>query len=156
VNEIFAESNVPNDEDTVHQRMRLEAETGKIWQEGCGDPNSTNQGRIYIDLAGWESHHETWEQANHEWIAEWRGRESGLRRAPAPSMRYPLAPTERCTPGEIPTSTPSPSPTPTPSATPEATPIPTPPPATPSGGPGTPGPTSSPTPEGAQDGRNGG
>jgi membrane peptidoglycan carboxypeptidase len=135
VNEVFAASNVPEQEDDLHVRLRIEAATGKIWQEGCGDSNSSAQGRIYLQLDGYEKDHPTWNRANQRWIETWRGRERQLSRSPAPPLGYALAPTEKCTPGEVPTSTPSPSPTPissptpTPAATPEGTPTPEPSPA---------------------------
>ncbi len=149
VTEVFSSSNQPSADDDIHQRFQIEAETGKIWQEGCGDKvegsGGATRGRVYLDLADYEEEHPTWEAANREWIDQWRGRERQLRRAPAPPLEVGLAPTERCTPGEVPTSTPSPSPsptieaTPTPAATVEPTIAPTPPP-----GPGSP--TPSPTP----------
>jgi membrane peptidoglycan carboxypeptidase len=148
ITEVFAESNQPEEEDTVHRRLRIEEETGKIWREGCGDfiETDSSTGRLYIDLGDYESEHETWDAANDEWIDRWRGREGALRRAPAPPLDAGLAPTEQCTPGEVPTSTPTPSPSPTPSATPLPTPVPTPVP-TPTPGPPTPQPpTPTPTP----------
>jgi membrane peptidoglycan carboxypeptidase len=132
VNEVFSANSVPDQEDDLHQRLRIETATGKIWQEGCGDSNSSAQGRIYLQLDGYEKDHPTWDRANARWIDKWRGRERQLPRSPAPPLGYALAPTEKCTPGEIPTSTPSPSPTPipsptpTPAATPEVTPVPSP------------------------------
>ncbi|HET6381394.1 MAG TPA: transglycosylase domain-containing protein [candidate division Zixibacteria bacterium] len=170
VTEVFAASNVPTQRDTVHRRLRIEAETGRIWQEGCGDfeteapsgePDpSAEPGepvpaeRVYIDLSSWEDHHPTWDAANEAWIEQWQGRENQLRRAPAPPLGAPLAPTETCVPGEVPTSTPRPSdtPTPLPSPTPEETAEPTasatpgpPPPPTPAL---TPSATPAPTPDG--------
>jgi membrane peptidoglycan carboxypeptidase len=140
VTEVFAESNVPQQEDIIHQRLRIEAETGKIWREGCGDSSSSAQGRIYLVLGDYEKDHPTWRRANDRWIEQWRGHERQLPRTPAPPLDYPMAPTEKCTPGEVPTSTPSPSPSPTPLATPSPTPAITPEPtATP--GPPTPTPT---------------
>jgi membrane peptidoglycan carboxypeptidase len=124
VTEIFAASNVPTQIDDLHERLRIEDATGKIWQEGCGDSNSSPQGRIYLQLDGYEKDHPTWNRANERWIDRWRGRERQLPRSPAPPLGYALAPTEKCTPGEVPTSTPSPSPTPIPSPTP--TPLATP------------------------------
>jgi membrane peptidoglycan carboxypeptidase len=147
VSEIFMSSNQPAQPDTIHQRLVIEEETGKVWQEGCGDkaggPNSN--GRIYLVLDGYEADHPSWQSANEAWLATWRGRETRLGRSPAPPLLAPFAPAEECTPGAVPTSTPSPSPTPLPTATPEATPEPTLLP-TPTPGPGTPGPTPSPTP----------
>jgi membrane peptidoglycan carboxypeptidase len=157
VTEVFRSDNAPTTPDSVHREIRIEAETGRIWQEGCGDfetvPPSATPGpseepappeareELMIDLLGWEEERPTWESANREWIADWSGREDELNgsvRVPYPGpLDAPLAPTEECTPGEIPTSTPTPtaSPTPTPSPTPSPTPIDTPiptlPPVTP-------------------------
>jgi membrane peptidoglycan carboxypeptidase len=142
VSEIFDEVNQPEDEDTVHQRLRIEAETGKIWQEGCGDQAAGSAfGRIYLVLGDYEAAHPPWQKADDAWINEWRGRERALGRSPAPPLGVALAPTQKCTPGAVPTSTPTPSPSPTPAPTPEATiePTPTPPP-----GPPTPTPSSTP------------
>ena len=149
--EVFAESNQPSQEDNVHRELRIEVETGKIWQEGCGDfatvvpsgspdpsaapaPPEADE-KVLIDLNDLEENFPTWQAANRAWIERYAGgNESSLRRAPAPPLDAPLAPTEECTPGEVPTSTPSPSPSPTPSPTPEETPTPgptpTPPPVT--------------------------
>ncbi|HEX5578431.1 MAG TPA: transglycosylase domain-containing protein [Candidatus Limnocylindria bacterium] len=143
VTELFATSNQPQQEDTVHERFQIEAESGRIWQEGCGDVRETASaaGNIYLDLVGWERAQPTWERANRRWIERWRGNEGSLGRSPAPRLDARLAPTERCTPGEFPTSTPTPSPSPTPSPTPEATVTPTIEPTS------TPAETSTPTPE---------
>ncbi len=172
VTEVFAESNRPGQEDTVHRALRIEAETGKIWQEGCGDPvGAPPSGSpdpsaepapqapaedVYLYLADWDNEHPAWDQSNEAWIAKWQGNESSLRRNPILPLDAPLAPVQECTPGEVPTSTPSPSPSPTPSPTPEATatPEPTQPPETPtpapsvpaSTTPATPSPTPPPTP----------
>jgi penicillin-binding protein 1A len=145
VSEVFAKSNQPEDEDTIHQRLRIEEETGKIWQEGCGDQAGSGSaaGRIYLVLGDYEDAYPTWDRADDAWIDQWRGRERELRRSPAPPLGVALAPTDKCTPGAVPTSTPSPSPSPTPLPTPEATVEPTPEP-TPSHGP--PSPSPSPTP----------
>ena len=139
VTEIFATSNQPQQQDTLHERLRIEDESGRIWQEGCGDQRETETGAtgIFLDLVGWERDFQTWERANRRWIEQWRGREVQLGRSPAPRLDARLAPTETCTPGEFPTSTPTPSPSPTPSPTPEATVAPT----------LEPTPTPSPTPE---------
>ncbi|MGZ8511926.1 MAG: hypothetical protein ACXWWL_00605, partial [Candidatus Limnocylindria bacterium] len=99
---------------------------------------------VYIDLAGWEEHHPTWEEANLAWIEEWTGREDELNRSvrqpfPGP-LDAPLAPTDDCVIGEVPTSSPTPTASPTPSPTPEETPTPTPSPSP------TPEPTPTPTP----------
>ena len=161
VTEIFDEANRPSQQDDVHQELRIEAETGKIWQEGCGDYETAGRSaspapspssdeppepdeRVYLVLGDAEADHPTWDAANDAFIETWQGRERSLRRAPAPALDAPFAPLETCTPGEVPTSTPSPSPSPTPSPTPEATPTPeeTPGPPTPS-----PSPTPTPTPD---------
>jgi membrane peptidoglycan carboxypeptidase len=146
VTEVFRSDLAPNDQDSLHRELRIEAETGKIWQEGCGDFEAVEPSgspdpsaepappepreEVYLDLAGWEDERPTWEEANLAWIEEWTGREDELNggvRVPFPGpLDAPLAPTEECTPGEIPTSTPSPSPSPTPSPTPTPTPSPTP------------------------------
>jgi membrane peptidoglycan carboxypeptidase len=144
ISEVFAESNQPTQEDTIHRQLRIEAETGKIWQEGCGDfvtaspsgspdPSAAPappqaEEKVFIDLVDLEASHPTWQAANRAWIERYQGRESSLRRSPAPPLDAPLAPTEKCTPGEVPTSSPSPTPSPTPTPSPEATPslLPTP------------------------------
>ncbi|HYN65005.1 MAG TPA: penicillin-binding transpeptidase domain-containing protein, partial [Candidatus Limnocylindrales bacterium] len=147
VQEVFAESNQPETADTIHQRLRIEAETGKIWQEGCGDQagSASTDGRIYLVLGAYEDAHPTWDRADDAWINKWRGSERALPRSPAPPLGVALAPTQKCTPGAVPTSTPSPSPSPTPLPTPEATVEPTvEPTATPPPGPPTPTPTPAP------------
>jgi membrane peptidoglycan carboxypeptidase len=156
VTELFASDRTPNEQDPLHRELRIEAETGKVWQEGCGDfeavppsgsPDPSAEPtppepleEVYLDLTGWEEERPTWEAANREWIEEWTGREDELNggvRVPFPGpLDAPLAPTEECTPGEIPTSTPSPSPTPTPSPSPTPSPTPL----------ATPEPTAVPTP----------
>ena len=149
--EIFLAGHLPQATDALHRQLVIEAVSGKIWQPGCGDPAGPissgsplpgpsatpapagSAGQLYLDLAGWEAAHPSWEAANLAWIERNRGKESSLRRFPLAPLDAPLAPTQLCTPGEIPTSTPLPSPTPVDSATPEPTLIPTPTP--------TPGPT---------------
>jgi len=146
VTELVRSDLQPSQEDTTHRELRIEAETGRIWQEGCGDfetaPPTASPGaspsdgpptpeeRVYVDLRGWEDEYPTWEEANLAWVEGWRGREDELNssvRVPYPGpIDAPLAPTEECNPGEVPTSTPTPSPTPTPTPTPEATPTPVP------------------------------
>jgi len=159
ITEVVRSDRQPGEQDITHRELRIEAETGRIWQEGCGDfetiaPSATPEAspdpsaeptaapppepeeKVYLDLAGWEEEHPTWEAANVAWIKEWTGREAELNanvRLPYPGpLDAPLAPTEDCNPGEIPTSSPSPTPsptptpTPTPSPTPEATPTPEP------------------------------
>lgn len=141
VDEVFAAGNVPTAKDTLHAKLRIEAQTGKIWQEGCGDfatappsgsPNpSASPGapqpeeKVYLDLSEADaSAAPTWAQADHAWIDKWRGKEGSIDRRPLGRLDAPLAPTDTCTPGEIPTSTPTPSPSPTPSPTPTPTPTP--------------------------------
>jgi membrane peptidoglycan carboxypeptidase len=146
VGEIFRTDRTPTEADSLHRELRIEAETGRIWQEGCGDFEAAEPSgapdpsadptppqpreEVYLDLVGWEDHHPTWEEANVVWIEAWTGREAELNgsvRVPYPGpIDAPLAPTEVCIPGEIPTSTPSPSPSPTPSPTPTPTPTPEP------------------------------
>lgn len=170
VSEVVRADLQPSQQDTLHQELRIEAETGKIWQSGCGDfetvaPSGSPdpsaepiepeaEEEVYLNLVGWEEVQPTWEEANIAWITEWTGREGELNanvRVPYPGpIDAPLAPTEECTPGEVPTSSPTPSPTPTaspsptPSPTPEITPtpVPTPEPTTVP----TPSPTSTPSP----------
>jgi membrane peptidoglycan carboxypeptidase len=146
VTELVRSDRAPNQQDTTHRELRIEAETGKIWQDGCGDfetaapsgspdpsaepPPPQPDEDLYLDLSGWEDEHPAWEQANRAWIELWSGREAELNnsiRVPYPGpIDAQFAPTEECTPGAVPTSTPTPSPTPTPTPTPEATPTPEP------------------------------
>jgi membrane peptidoglycan carboxypeptidase len=156
VKEDFAAAHQPTQRDSLHKKLAIEEATGKIWQEGCGDPvpasaapgaspDSQAPGeKVYLDLVDYDASHPTWEEANRKWIERYIGKENEVRRSPAPAFDAPLAPIEKCTPGEIPTSTPSPSPTPTPSPTPlpTPTPAPTPTPVV------TPTPTPTPTPPG--------
>ena len=144
--------------DEAHRELAIEAESGLIWQEGCGDFIPATPGpsagplpsgepvpeptpapallRVFLDLVGWDADHDpAWEASNLAWINAKRGHENTIPRGPLGPLDAPLAPTEECTPGENPTSTPTPEPTPTPEATP--TPVPT----------DTPAPTPSPTPE---------
>ncbi len=169
VTELVRSDRAPNQQDTTHRELRIEAETGKIWQDGCGDfetaapsgspdpsaepPPPQPDEDLYLDLGGWEDEHPAWEAANRVWIEQWSGREAELNntlRVPFPGpIDAQFAPTEECTPGEVPTSTPTPSPTPTPTPTPEATPTPEPtlePTPTPIIILPTPPPTSTPTP----------
>ena len=155
VTEIFMPGTVPNAQDDRHRELAIEAATGKIWMDGCGDfvtaspsPGSSptpggppgNPGgppdpgppavadpelKVYLDLVGWDAGRPTWEASNIAWIENWIGRESELPRRFVVPLDVPLAPTETCAPGEVPTSTPIPSPSPTPTATPEPTIIPT-------------------------------
>jgi membrane peptidoglycan carboxypeptidase len=147
VTEVFATSNQPQQEDSIHERLQIEEESGKIWQEGCGDIRESDNaaGGIFLNLVGWEREFQTWERANRRWIERWRGNEASLGRSPAPRLDARLAPTQRCTPGEFPTSTPTPSPSPTPSPTPAFTPPPSIEP-TPTPVPGPPTPTPTPAP----------
>jgi membrane peptidoglycan carboxypeptidase len=131
ITEVFAEGHVPTRTDDLHRQLVIEAVTGKIWQEGCGDFIPTTSGepqpsgapalpeeKVFLDLNGWESSHPDWDSADKAWIAKYVGKDASVRRFPVAPLDAPLAPTETCTPGEVPTSTPSPSPSPTPEATP--------------------------------------
>ncbi len=136
ITEIFAAGHLPAQQDTLHVKLAIEAATGKIWQPGCGDvilaspspgtnpdPNASPapgvpEEKVYLDLSTWEAGHPGWTAANVTWIERFRGKEASLGRFPVAKMDAPLAPTELCTPGEVPTSTPSPSPSPSPSPTP--------------------------------------
>ncbi len=154
----------PTQRDTTHRELAIEAETGKIWQPGCGDFEPVQPSEepepsaeplppeadlhVYLDLDGWESDHAAWDESNRAWLERWTGREDELNailRVPYPGpVDAPFAPLEECTPGEVPTSTPSPSPTPTPSPSPTPTPAPS---ETPIPSPGiTPTPVPTPTP----------
>ncbi len=174
VTEVFKSDDVPTQQDTTHVQLTIEAATGKIWQPGCGDqlgatpvpdasaspgvsPSASASptapaSEVYLDLSKWNADQPTWVSANVKWIDKWRGRESKVPRFPTPALDAPLAPTQLCTPGEVPTSTPTPSPTPSPSPTPEATVTPgpsvsPPPKPTPKGsGTPTPAPVVTPTP----------
>ena len=162
VTEITRADRQPSESDTTHRELRIEVVTGKIWQEGCGDfatlapsaspdpsaepsPPEPDE-ELFLDLVGWEEERPPWEEANTAWIEEWTGREDELNasvRTPFPGpIDATFAPTEDCTPGEIPTSTPTPSPTPSPTPTPVPTPAPTPVPTLPP----TPAPTLPPPP----------
>jgi membrane peptidoglycan carboxypeptidase len=137
VTEDFAAAHQPTQRDSLHVKLVIEAATGKIWQPGCGDPaqsaapsaspgTSSPEEKVYLKLSDYEGSHPTWEEANRAWIERYRGKESEVRRSPSPAFDAPFAPTETCTPGEIPTSTPSPSPSPSPSPTSTPTPTPAP------------------------------
>ncbi|MBA2633035.1 MAG: transglycosylase domain-containing protein, partial [Chloroflexi bacterium] len=125
VNEITRADRQPSEPDTTHREVRIEVVTGKIWQEGCGDfatlapsaspdpsaepsPPEPDE-ELFLDLVGWEEERPPWEDANTAWIEEWTGREDELNasvRTPFPGpIDATFAPTEECTPGEIPTST---------------------------------------------------
>lgn len=154
ITEVFSAAHVPTQQDNLHRTLLIEAATGKIWQPGCGDPLPATPDpaatpgppvpgeKVFLDLTGYEAGHPTWEEANDAWIQAHIGKESEVRRSPAPAFDAPLAPTETCTPGEVPTSSPTPSPSPTPEPTPLVTPSPS---ALPTGTP-VPSPTASPTP----------
>jgi len=148
VTELVRSDRPPSGDDTTHRELAIEAQTGKIWQEGCGDfetaapsgspdpdaPAVAPQAdiQVYLDLADWDADHPDWQASNRAWLEEWAGREAELNanvRVPYPGpVDSPFAPVEECTPGEVPTSTPTPSPSPTPSPTPTPapTPVPTP------------------------------
>ncbi len=173
VTEIFAESNRPGQQDTVHRALRDRGRdrqdlAGGVWRlrlarrlRGRPTPAPSRRRRSRQRTSTSSSPIGTTStppgtQSNEAWIAKWKGKESSLRRSPILALDAPLAPVEECTPGEVPTSTPSPSPSPSPSPTPEptATPEPTPAPETPtpapsvpaSTTPATPSPTPPPTP----------
>ena len=143
VTELVRTDRQPTDEDTAHRELAIEDETGKIWQEGCGDfraeepsgspdPDAEPEPdlQVYLDFNDWEDHHPAWNESNQDWLDLWNEREDELNstiRVPFPGpLDAPLAPAAECTPGEVPTSTPSPSPTPSPTPTPEPTPVPLP------------------------------
>ncbi|HET7082558.1 MAG TPA: transglycosylase domain-containing protein [Candidatus Limnocylindria bacterium] len=137
VTEDFAAAHQPTQRDSLHVELMIEEATGKIWQPGCGDPASSAEPsaspgsevaeeKVYLDFTDYEGSHPTWEEANRAWIERFRGKESAVPRSPSPAFDAPFAPTETCTPGEIPTSTPSPSPSPSPSPTPLPSPTPAP------------------------------
>jgi membrane peptidoglycan carboxypeptidase len=145
--EIFMPNGPGLETDDAHRELAIEAVSGEIWQEGCGDfipatpgpaatpvPSGEPPGptspmlRVFLDLAGWDDHHAAWEASNMAWINRWRSHESQIPRFPLRPLDAPLAPTEECTPGQHPTSTPTPIPTPTPEATPVPEPTDTPPP----------------------------
>jgi membrane peptidoglycan carboxypeptidase len=165
ITEVFKADDVPTQTDTVHVRVQIEARSGKIWQPGCGDikgaspgassspsasqsPGPSGQplvqgsGPVYLNLGDWESAHKPWMDADKAWITKWRGKEGSIPRFPLIPLDAPLAPADKCTPGQFPTSTPTPTPSPTPTAspTPAATSSPTPSP-TPTPAPPTPTPT---------------
>ena len=138
IDEVVRADRQPSETDTTHRELRIEAVTGRIWQEGCGDfateapsaepdpaaepPPSEPREAVFLDFVGWEEERPPWEAANVAWIEEWTGREDELNatvRTPFPGpIDTSFAPTEECTPGEIPTSSPTPSPTPEPTPTP--------------------------------------
>ena len=146
VTELVRSDRPPSGDDTTHRELAIEAETGKIWQEGCGDfetaapsgapdpsaPAVAPQAdiQVYLDLADWDADHPAWQESNRAWLEHWAGREAELNanvRVPFPGpIDAPFAPVEECTPGEVPTSTPTPSPSPTPSPTPTPAPTPAP------------------------------
>jgi len=142
ITEVFAAGHLPGQQDSLHVKLAIEAATGKIWQPGCGDailagpspgvtpdPNASPapaapEEKLYLNLSTWEAGHPTWAAADTAWIERYRGKEASLQRFPVAALDAPLAPTEVCTPGEVPTSTPSPSPSPSPSPTPLPSPTP--------------------------------
>lgn len=146
ISELVRVDRAPTQQDTTHRELAIEAETGKIWQPGCGDfepaapsaspaPSAEPEPlepelEVYLDIDGWESLQPAWDESNRAWLERWTGREAELNanlRVPYPGpVDAPFAPLEECTPGEVPTSTPSPSPTPTPSPSPSPTPTPLP------------------------------
>ncbi|HEX7172781.1 MAG TPA: transglycosylase domain-containing protein, partial [Candidatus Limnocylindria bacterium] len=73
--ELFRSDRAPTQQDPLHRELRIEAETGKIWQEGCGDFEAVEPSgspdpsaepappealeEVYLDLAGWEEERPT-------------------------------------------------------------------------------------------------
>ncbi|HEV2952409.1 MAG TPA: transglycosylase domain-containing protein, partial [Actinomycetota bacterium] len=70
VTEIVRTDVQPNETDTTHRELAIEAESGRIWQEGCGDfrtaapspspdPDASPEPflRVYLDYSGWEEDH---------------------------------------------------------------------------------------------------
>ncbi len=166
ITEVFKADDVPTQTDTVHVQVQIEDRSGKIWQPGCGDirgakpgasgsptpsagsssqPIAQGSGPVYLNLADWESAHKSWMDADKAWITKWRGKERGISRFPLIPLDAPLAPADKCTPGQYPTSTPTPSPSPTPTASPTPNPTVAPTPS-PTPAPPTPTPTASATP----------
>jgi membrane peptidoglycan carboxypeptidase len=165
VTELVRSDRQPTQQDTTHREIAIEAETGKIWQEGCGDfetippagspdPDEPAEPEplleVYLDLSEWDAGNDAWQASNHDWIDLWNDREGELNgsiRVPYPGpLDAELAPALECTPGQVPTSTPSPSPTPTPTPEPSPTPTPALPSETPLPSP-SPAASPSPTPE---------
>ena len=128
ITEVFKADNVPTEKDNVHVQAGIEKASGKLWQPGCGDlkgaspgpsgsalasasaapsgaPVVVGSGPVYLNLGDWESAHKTWMDADKAWITRWRGKERGIPRFPLLALDAPLAPAEKCTPGQFPTST---------------------------------------------------
>jgi len=100
----------PDSGDQVQEA--IEAQTGKIWQEGCGDfetaapsgapdpsaPAVAPQAdiQVYLDLADWDADHPAWQESNRAWLEHWAGREAELNanvRVPFPGpIDAPFAP----------------------------------------------------------------
>ena len=139
VTEIFATSNQPSGQDTLHHRYRIEDER----QDLAGGLRRRARDRIRRrrrlpgpgGLGARSRDLERCEPSLDRALAV----EAALGRSP-PRLDARLAPTQTCTPGQFLTSTPTLSPSPTPSPTPEATVAPTIEPTA------TPSPTPSPTP----------
>ena len=78
--ELVREDVQPTESDTTHRELAIEAESGKIWQEGCGDfetaapsgspdpdaPAVAPQAdiQVYLDLADWDADHPDWQASN--------------------------------------------------------------------------------------------
>ena len=140
VTEVFEQLQPAEPEETP-PAFQIEAETGKIWQEGCGDKVEGSGGpraAAYLDLAEYEEEHPTWEAANatgsrrgavartaaprpgaaargracaHRALHARRG--ADLHASPSPSTPTPRRPEATVEPTLVPTPTPGP-PTPTP------------------------------------------
>ena len=70
VTEVVRADRQPSETDTTHEELRIEAVTGKVWQEGCGDfatatpaespdpsaepPPREPREELFLDLVGWE------------------------------------------------------------------------------------------------------
>ena len=65
ITEVFRADRQPTEQDRLHRELRIEAVTGKIWQEGCGDfatvepsaspdpaaqPSPEPEEKVYLDL----------------------------------------------------------------------------------------------------------
>ena len=70
VTEVVRERTASHGTDTTHRELAIEAESGKIWQEGCGDfeapprlgiarshrrPHAPGREEVFLDLVGWEA-----------------------------------------------------------------------------------------------------
>jgi membrane peptidoglycan carboxypeptidase len=152
VTELFIDGTVPRDEDNTKVALQVQAETGRLWQNGCSGQPVT---RGYLDFDDLESDIPVWNEYVRDWI-ERAKRGPGVVGGPDETRtsyfvdlniqpfgqtwgaQWP--PTQTCS--IAPTPSPTPPPTPEPTASPEATPSPEPTQAPEP----TPGPTLVPTP----------